>query len=364
MGRNKKELHYKNQSVKTSNKKGLSYPVILALLIVFIIIGFLLSNLIFNDNSISQLISKNNSVLHSYKDTGYNYQFINPLRQTSVFEKIFPDKLSNIDKLIDNYCSLLKTDKRFQQVSVYFKDLTNDQWYGMKENDLILPVDRCNILLLIAAFNKSEKDLNYLNKTLIYKGLHSTDNIATSLKIGTSYTVDNLIKLIATKSDGGAVKLLETDIGIDSLQSLQKHIGLKSTNNSNYISLKEYSSFFRSLYNANLLNRKNSQELLALLSQNEYDKGIRSAALKNIKISHEFTEIDTLVEYVKGRSFIMYHGGIVYYPGKPYFICIYIKGTNCSEMEKAIFNIAKIVFKEVDIQVRKFHTPNMDDDIN
>jgi hypothetical protein len=362
------ENDYNNRSAKKINHKSFSYPFIIALVIICIVIGFILYNLFSFDNSLSKFGFKNNSQLHSYKDTGYNYQFINPYRQSTAFEKIFTGKLVNIDNLVNDYCFLSMKDKNIQQISMYFKDLTNDHWFGVKENDIIIPANHCNILLLMAAYHKSEKDNGYLNKTIIYKVTKSSDKITTSLKIGTPYTVENLIKLIATRSDAGAFNILLNDIGTDSLESLQKQIGFKDTKNAvnftNYFSLKEYASFFQVLYNVSLLNNKNSQQLLALLSQNEFDKGIRSAAFKNIKISHEFTEIDTLVEYVKGKSFVMYHGGIVYYPGKPYLICIYIKGTSRTEMEKSIFNIAKIVFKEVDIQVRTLHLPNIDDDIN
>jgi hypothetical protein len=59
----------------------------------------------------------------------------------------------------------------------------------------------------------------------------------------------------------------------------------------------------------------------------------------------------------------LHHAGIVYYPGKPFFICIMTKGYDKQKMQKIIYDIAKLTYQQVDKQTATFRRPKLLEDI-
>lgn len=87
------------------------------------------------------------------------------------------------------------------------------------------------------------------------------------------------------------------------------------------LSVKEYASFFRILYNASYLTRENSEMALKLLSESKFRGGLAGKIPSDIVIAHKFGEREMIDE--NGSSINQLHDcGIVYYTPYPYLICI------------------------------------------
>jgi hypothetical protein len=105
-----------------------------------------------------------------------------------------------------------------------------------------------------------------------------------------------------------------------------------------FITVNDYSSFFRILYNATYLSKENSQAALALLAQTTFDLGLKAVKPSNSVVSNKFgiftlTNVDQLHDC-----------GIVYDADKHYIICIFTKGSDGTELLLAIQTIAKTIF--------------------
>ena len=114
------------------------------------------------------------------------------------------------------------------------------------------------------------------------------------------------------------------------------------------LTVKEYSRFFRILYNSSYLSQSNSEKALKTLSQTKFTEGIRKNMPKDIVVASKFGEIG-IDEQIKQ----IHECGIVYYPNHPYLICIMTRGPNPKYLTKSISEISDFVFSEVKKQYTK-----------
>lgn len=101
-----------------------------------------------------------------------------------------------------------------------------------------------------------------------------------------------------------------------------------------FMSVKDYASFFRVLYNASYLNREMSEKALDLLSKTDFEDGIVKNLPRNIKVSQKFGErrIDDISQ--------LHDCGIVYKSKNPYLICVMTRGRSIDDLKKVIQNLS------------------------
>ena len=113
------------------------------------------------------------------------------------------------------------------------------------------------------------------------------------------------------------------------------------------MSVKTYAYFFRILYNATYLGHTYSEKALELLNNREFPDGIVAGVPENIPVAHKFGE--RTVESPEGivTTEELHDCGIVYYPSKPYILCVMTKGTDIASLKEIIKTISKTVSDEV-----------------
>jgi hypothetical protein len=113
-----------------------------------------------------------------------------------------------------------------------------------------------------------------------------------------------------------------------------------------FLSVQTYESFFRILYNASYLSRNASNWALDILSKSEFETGLIAGVPQTIKVSHKFGEKSD----ARDGTVQLHDCGIVYYPNKPYLLCVMTKGPNIQLLDNVIAEISRITFSEVDHQ--------------
>lgn len=358
------------------NFKQLRILMVIGLLLIGLIIGWGMNSILSGHTSKRLKTDQVNARNDSNNKTTSKFNFINPYVLTPEFGRINNRELTSFKDEVEHYCINAKKDKAIKQISVYFRDLSNGSWTGINEKEKFIPASLSKVPILMAIFQKADSNPEYLQKQLTYLGSPAAsyldahpeiDDIRTSLKVSESYTIDHLVDVMIAKSDNEATVLLLKDLGSDYLSNLQKRLGydipLNASSATNIISVKNYSSFFRILYNASLLSREYSEKALEILSRTDYNEGIRLAIPSNIRICQKYGERDTLIDGTKLQIQQLHHAGIVYYPGKPFFLIIMTKGNDKQKMKKVIYDIAKLVYNEVDKQAGTFKKPKLSDDI-
>ncbi|MFN8284795.1 MAG: serine hydrolase [Chitinophagales bacterium] len=278
------------------------------------------------------------------------YDFINPL--LDYYEKHSSTLSSHkiLRTKINDYITKAIAAKNVDSVSVYYRDLVNGQWIGINENSPYSPASLLKVPYMIAALKYAQEDPDFLSKQVVFypngykQPQYITDDFA--LVPGNLYTMSELLSAMIIHSDNEAkdiivqsipysvYKEIFTDLNID----IQKYD--TASNTLNFLSVKEYASFFRVLYNATFLNKRMSEYALWLLTQTAFVKGINAGVPADVKVADKFGE-----RFIIGTNLKQLHDcGIVYKQDGPYLICIMTKGTDFKKMEKVIADISKIVY--------------------
>jgi beta-lactamase class A len=163
---------------------------------------------------------------------------------------------------------------------------------------------------------------------------------------GKSYLVNDLIDRMITQSDNNASDLLMANIDIKSLDQTFEDIGLKSIDYSqqeDYMTVKDYAAFFRTLYNASYLDRDMSEKALALLAHTQFNQGLAAGLPQGTAIAHKFGEKHYLI-----NNLIQLHDcGIIYLPDHPYILCVMSRGNSLGSLENIIGQISQKTYQAI-----------------
>jgi len=294
----------------------------------------------------------NNRIIHDSK----SYFFTNPILDCEAFEQgeesiIFrKDLLNKVEDLKENY------DTNF--VSVYFRDLNNGPWLGINEKEYFVPASLLKTPLVMSLFRYAQDKPSVLSENVFINrndidGAYPQKNTSASLQLeeGQEYTLEEVGKRTIIYSDNKGVPILLKHVPNYYIDDIYSSIGGLSMKDD--VRVKDYASFFRLLYNASYLNRDMSERLLKIFSEVEYKTGIASGVPKNIVVAHKFGEF-TKNEASSGALELtstevqLHDCGIVYYPDRPYILCVMTRGSNFKNQEKVIQEISKFVYDAVE----------------
>lgn len=325
------------------------------LLLIFISSNYILSQT--TKTSKTNTVKKATSCtdIKEIRVAGYNY--INPLLD---YYDIYSSSLGTnklLQKNISDFIQKEITSKNIESASVYYRDLTTGLWVGINENAMYSPASLLKVPYLIAALKQAQEDPNFLlkqdvfipNEDKPYQNIRDSFNLVA----GNIYTMQELIEAMIIHSDNDAKDLLVRNIPYPIYKEIFDDLNIDiqkfdSTGApSNFLSVKQYASFFRILYNATFLNYKMSEYALWLLSNTTYNDGIKAGIPTTVKLSHKFgerffTNIDTKQ---------LHDCGIIYKDNQPYILCVMTKGKDLKQMAKTIASISKLVYKHLDNQI-------------
>jgi beta-lactamase class A len=282
------------------------------------------------------------------------YIFINPLLECEMDDSIISSKYIPFeDKTKKQIQEYISKNTNLKDVSVYFRSLNNGPWFGINEQQEFSPASLLKVPLAMAYYKKSESEQGLLEKKIVFSDMGPQETYqnlkpSRSLQQGNEYTVDELIEMMLVYSDNNAMRLLMSNMNESDLGKVYADLGVDSPNvkkPENFMSVKQYASFFRILYNASYLEKDDSEKILKLLSDVEYREGIVAGVPENIKVSHKFGEREfaTADGYMKQ----LHDCGIIYYPQQPYLLCVMTRGRDFGDLSEGIHNVSNIVYNMV-----------------
>lgn len=330
-------------------KKGIVYVLLLSLGVG---LGWLLRTQSVEERSV--VMSR---TLHEIREDGY--QYINPLLECDLAEEVgssyYKASFDNANDIIEKY----KEEGKITEAAVYFRDLNNGPWYGINEDLLFEPASLYKLPLFIFYYKKAEIEANpQLFDKKIPITMSGTERQAIkpekSAEVGKEYTVRELLQIMITYSDNNAAIALFNNLTQEERDFMYNDLGLVSGEDDAgekkfQISVRNYSSMFRLLFNGSYLNKDSSEEVLKALANTAYTKGIREAIPADVEVAHKFGERQSL----EGDRVIyqLHDCGIVYYPKHPFLLCIMSKGPDETELPNVIRGLATDIFIEFDQKI-------------
>jgi beta-lactamase class A len=244
-------------------------------------------------------------------------------------------------------------------VSVYFRDLNNGNWFGIREHDKFSPKSLLKVPLMIAYFKWAESSPLVLRKTLIYRGREngaeqeegsSTEN----LDPGKSYTVNDLIFRMIVHDDAAAYSLLYANLPPGRLDRIFKdlYVEYDPQKKEDSLSLNAFAAFYRVLYNASYLSEEMSEKALRYLSMLSFRNGMAAGVPPNIEIACKQGERTiTASTDEEQQDLLQLHAfGIIYNPNRPFLLGVMAQGADADRLTRVIRDITRLVYEEVDKQ--------------
>lgn len=295
-----------------------------------------------NDEDQSALI--NNCEYDIKRLEGYNY--IKPLM--FIDDECEGDELIPIKMEINNIIEKYIKNQNIQTASVYLRDLQNNKWMAINNEEKFEPGSLFKVPILIAYLKMNELNHGLLDRELLYSNpININKQVAyqsKTIKIGEKYKIRELLKYMIAYSDNNATALLNQNLKPAVLNKLFSDLGLEVPSISAtkyFFTAKQYSLFIRALYNAAYLSMDDSEFAAELLGQCDFKDGIVKGLPKGVKLLHKFGESGT------SQEMQLHESAIIYLKNRPYLLTVMTKGKDNKSLSGLISEISAAVFQNM-----------------
>ena len=303
-------------------------------------------------NYLSESDKDQNTELRLGNSTG----FTNPLLECELGRDSIASKKLDFTPEMEDFSEELKDRAGLSHISIYYRDLNNGPIININANESFAPASLLKVPVLIAYLKWSEDKPEVLDEQIKFEtevnvGYSQEFAPVVALEIGKTYSAKQLLENMTKYSDNQALVLLYQRLPASYQQSLYSLTGVDKnimTDPKSTLTVKQYSIFFRILFNASFLSQTNSEYALKLLSESTFQQGVRKGVPLNIPISHKFGErkpADSLQQF--------HDCGVVYYPDHPYLLCVMTRGKDVSKLIDSIYKTSEYVYNKIDSQFGK-----------
>lgn len=332
--------------IKTITSKKFLY----CLLVILFSIICILSIFLFKKDVFLQT---NNKITHD----GIKYKFTSPILDCEAINQGDESVVSY--SAVSDFVKIQKLKYNIDFISVYFRDLNNGPWVGINEKEFFSPASLLKVPLLISFLKYAEDNPKILTKKVIVSDADRNNDFiqyfkpSVSLQPGQEYNLEEVAEHMIKYSDNIGMQVLSRYVPQKYLQDVYTSIGVDYTSDNTDlgIRIKDYSAFFRVLFNSSYLNRDMSEKALGILSQVEYKNGLVSGVPSDILVAHKFGERskgDLALGGILLTGEVQLHDcGVIYYPNRPYILCIMTRGNNFENQQNSIKDISNFFYNKI-----------------
>jgi beta-lactamase class A len=328
------------QSVK-NNRKDAIYITILAVMLAAFFFGH-------EFDEFKEEEDIKGAIAHKEKELRLpGYKFVNPLLECDIYQADVADNL----RLNKTRLAIEDSIKRsgFADSAVYFRDLNNGPWLGINEKENFTPASLMKVPLMIAVLKNQEVEPGFLKKKVAYRSpVTLSQNIGERMSFvdGKEYTIEQYLEYAITYSSNEAAEYLLENVNGEILKKVFYDFGIPdpaSGQTENYMSVQNYASFFRILYNASYLEKADSEKALSILSKSKFLDGLVAGIPKGVPVAHKFGER----KYVDGSKEVkqLHDCGIIYSAKGNYLLCVMTRGDDFDKQKGLIKNISQVVYE-------------------
>ncbi len=282
------------------------------------------------------------------------YKLVAPLLACQTLDSGVVPSDKALTKKIQTIITSAEANHNAEDVSVYIQHFNTGQWVGIGENKLYAPASLAKVPLFIAYLKAAQDDPSILNKSVLYSGsLESEDEEDFQpMTVGKTYTIQDLLYRLIIYSDNDAKDYLHNIINPTVVTDVFKDFGLEepsAQDTGDSMSPKEYSIFFRTLYNSTYLTPDISEAALQILSETKFNDGLVAGVASSTPVAHKFghRRFDMPQLGQGGITEELHDCGIVYTQPNPYFICVMTKGWNVGDLKSTIARISQAAYQTI-----------------
>lgn len=284
------------------------------------------------------------------------WQLINPLISCANLPDGISPKEAPLEKQVRKVIAEHNVKNPIDEISVFYRDLNNGPTMEIDSDRQFIAASLMKVPVAIMYLRKAEQNPQIMQQQFeFHPGYAMPDHVQTvdpppPLVVGNKYTVEDLMSRMLILSDNSsAAVLINESRDVDIVKTLQD-MGIPMTivaGSDASIAVEDYASMFRILYNATYLDKASSNYLLDVLTRSAHRGGLREGVDPKVRIASKFGEyrIGTVQQY--------HECGIVYYPERPYILCVMTRGGEVKDLFSAIKSVSSAVFEFVSTNTKK-----------
>jgi len=220
---------------------------------------------------------------------------------------------------------------------LYVIDLDTGLSYGVNENEIFQAASLIKLPVMVAMYIEEESSSLSLSKKYKLKNEDKVGGAGSLYAKPESHeiTYKNLIRLMAKQSDNTAFNICRNFLGDEKVQDAINNIGLTRSNLvNNETTPKDIGIFFEELWNGNLINEMNKNELLGFLTDTIYEEWLAAGIPDDIQVAHKY-----------GRETHVVNDAGIVFADKPFVVVIMSKGVVEREADNIFPELARMVWE-------------------
>ena len=226
--------------------------------------------------------------------------------------------------------------------AVYFEYLPTGTTIGVNEDHDFTAESLLKVPVVMAYFHKKELLNMTADPTVQIQQKELNSKFGDLYKKGAGYKINlaQAVKLALQNSDNTASLVLADQITEDDFRFVYDGLDIPEMVTGKkmpIITTQEYSSVLKALYFASVLNNEDSETILSLLTQTDFNDMLPSGVPSGIPVAHK-------IGLVNGE--IYQDCGIVYVPQKPYSLCLVSKSDQKTARQR-MHALSKMVYDYV-----------------
>lgn len=285
------------------------------------------------------------------------YKLIKPLLYADM--ECEAPTLDNLKRSVGDLIESEKAAGKITSASFYLRVFSGGKWTSYNADERYHPASMSKVPVLITFMKMAEAKPGLLDEKYSFSkrdtSVPSQYYNSQSIQVGRPYTVRELLRYMIAYSDNEATTLLWEHINLDQYKKTFTDIGLASPSfefDAQKLSVKQYATFFKVLYNGSYLSSKNSEFCLSLLSQADFKNGLLKKLPPNTMVAHKFGECTYPVAHAAGEKPYgklneLHESGVVYTGDATYLITVMSKGENIDQLSELVGNISSVVYNSL-----------------
>ena len=288
----------------------------------------------------------------------HKYHFIDPLLVGRSPVDGNSREYEMLEREVAQYIAAERAQGSLKVASVYFRDLKNTLKFSIKHDEKFNPASLVKVPTMMAYLKASEAVPSILEDRLTYKGASNANvrehyRSSTEIAAGADYSSRDLIGRMIRNSDNNAFNLVFEHLvatkNYESFNGMLEDLGIPRLDGNqalgDLITAREFSMFFRVLYNSTYLSRQHSEAALDTLSGTDFSAGLVAGIPPGVVVSHKFGEFGLVDDAGVKRE--LHDCGIIYSPRLPYVLCVMTKGLEFPRLARVIAGISQRVYEYV-----------------
>lgn len=241
---------------------------------------------------------------------------------------------SSTESLIKKY------SKSYPKLSVYYRNLVTGETYTYQPTKVRQAASTIKLPLVLYVYELAAKNKLNLNERLTYKKHHyyGGSGVIQNDRVGTTYTISDLVYKAITYSDNIAFIMLRERVGKANFIQYAKSIGGKVVypNGKNMTTAADLATYMNSVWNFSKKYPDLGNKLVSMLSHTVYNETVASS-LKPDQVAHK-------VGYIPAN--LVYNDVALVKDTQPYILVVTTEGIPVGKDVKVISAIADSIHKE------------------